>query len=110
MMSSRRWMWCWFFLAILLYVPGVWWGLPEGIAQDRARPWGTDELAPLGAVNEVYGVFLARRPTFNPQYPLFHYLCQLVFVAPYYGYLWLTGHLSSPAPVFPYGLDHPPFE
>ena len=102
-------MWLFFGVALVLYLPGIWWGLPAGVL-GRDKPWGTDELGAVGAINEVYGVFAANKPSFNPQYPLWHYLCQLVFVAPYYGGLWLTGHLSSPAPIFPYGLDHPATE
>jgi hypothetical protein len=109
-MTTRKWTWIFFAAAVIVYIPGIWWGLPEGVAADRAKPWGTDELAPLGAVNEVYGVFAANKPHFNPQYPLFHYLCQLVLVAPYYVGLWLTGHISYPAPNFPFGLDHPQVE
>ena len=98
-----------FLIAFAVYSIGVWWGLPDGVG-GRDRPWGTDELGPVGAINEVYGVFAARQPVFNPQYPLFHYLVQLVTVAPVYVGLWLTGHLSMPAPLFPYGLDHPTWE
>ena len=98
-----------FAIAFLLYLPGIWWGMPEGVA-GWDRPWGTDELGPTGAINEVYGVFAANQPTFNPRYPLFHYLVQLAFVAPYYTGLWVAGHISMPAPLFPFGLDHPPTE
>ena len=99
-----------FAAALVAYTPGIWWGLPDATAPGRDRPWGTDELGPVGAINELYGVLAAHRPTFNPQYPLFHYVCQFIFVAPYYAGLWLTGHLSYPAPNFPFGLDHPPLE
>ena len=95
-----------FLLALLLYVPGIWWGLPVGV-RGQSGPWGTDELGPVGAINEVYGVFASNEPTFNPQYPLFHYLTQLVLVAPAYVVFWLTGHLSYPEPNFPHGFDHP---
>jgi len=109
-MTSKRWALLFFMTALVVYTPGIWWGLPDGTAPGRHAPWGTDELAPVGAINELYGVFAARNPTFNPQYPLFHYFSQFVFVAPYYAGLWLTGHLSQPAPSFPYGFDHPPAE
>ena len=98
-----------FAAALVPYGVGLWWGLPEGEAK-WAQPWGTDELGPVGAVNEVYGVFAARQPVFNPQYPLFHYLVQLLFVAPCYVALWVGGHISVPAPFFPFGLDHPTVE
>jgi hypothetical protein len=96
---------CWFAAAAILYAPGLWWGLPNGLM--HGLPWGADELGPVGAVNEVYGVFFARHPTFNPQYPLLQYFCQVTFVAPYYLFLWLTGHISQPAPNYPFGLDDP---
>jgi len=95
-----------FATAATVYAVGLWWGLPAGVAGwDRAL--GTDELGPVGAVNEVYGVLFARQPTFNPQYPLFHYLVQLAFVAPCYVVFYLTGRLGTPAPEFPYGFTHP---
>lgn len=96
--------------ALLLYVPGIWWGLPDGTGLGRDRPWGSDELGPVGAINELYGVFAAHHPSFNPQYPLFQYIWQAIFVGPYYVALWLTHHLSYPDPNFPFGLDDPPFE
>jgi hypothetical protein len=104
--SSGKWPWVLFVVAAAMYVVGIGWGLPEGV-QGRSLPWGTDELGPVGAVNEVYGLLFANKPNFNPQYPMWHYFCQLVAVAPYYATLWLGGHISYPAAVFPYGLDNP---
>jgi dolichyl-phosphate-mannose-protein mannosyltransferase len=98
--------WALFALALLVYLPGIQWGLPGGTARQN-QPWGADELGPVGAINELYGVFAAHHPTFNPQYPLFHYFCEVFFVAPYYALLWVTGHISHPDPNFPYGLDNP---
>jgi len=98
-------MWRFFALALLAYVPAIWWGLPGDAPP--GLPLGTDELGPVGAVNELYGVFLAHHPHFNPQYPLLQYIVQIFFVAPYYAGLWLTGHVSYPSPSFPFGLDHP---
>lgn len=109
MARNTRWPMVLFVVALVLYLPGIWWGLPEGTT-GRSVPWGPDELGPVGAINEVYGVFAANNPTFNPQYPLFHYLTELVTVGPYYAGLWATGHISTPAPSFPYGLDHPAVE
>ena len=98
-----------FLPALLLFIPGIWWGLPIGV-RGQSGPWGTDELGPVGAINEVYGVFASNKPTFNPQYPLFHYLTQLVLVAPAYVIFFLTGHMSYPEPNFPHGFDHPRVE
>lgn len=94
--------------AVVLYVIGLGWGLPLAVTPDRVQAWGSDELAPLGPVAELYSVFLAPAPhTFNPQYPLFHYLVQAVFVAPYAAWLLLTGGLSTPSTTFPFGLADP---
>ena len=106
--SGHRWTWLFFFLALLVYAPGIWWGLPKHLT--TGLPFGTDELGGTSAIKEIYAVFLSRHPVFNPQYPLFQYIVQIFFVAPYYASLWLTGHLSYPAPTYPYGLDHPTFE
>jgi hypothetical protein len=53
-----------FLVAVVLYLPGIWWGMPYD-APLRARPWGWDELAPLQSVTEVWGVFFAKNPSFN---------------------------------------------
>ncbi|MDH4045723.1 MAG: hypothetical protein OEW06_14835, partial [Gemmatimonadota bacterium] len=95
-------------LTLLLYLPGIWWGVPFAVAPDRVQAWGSDELAPLGPVAELHSVFLARAPrTFNPQYPLLQYLVQAVFVAPYLGWLFVTGRLSGPYTDYPFGLVDP---
>jgi hypothetical protein len=104
--SDRRVMAALFALAILLYTPGIWWGLPRATAPDRTRPWGADETAPIGAVAELVSVARGG-PLFNPQYPLFHYVVQAVLVAPYMAWLKLTGGLGATSNVFPYGLADP---
>lgn len=96
-----------FLLAFCLYLPGVWWGLPHATAPDRRFGWAPDELAPLGPVAELYSVFLSPHPTYNPQYPLFHYFVQAAFVAPYLGLLWATGGFSQPSVEYPFGLSNP---
>ena len=96
-----------FLVAVLFYGTGIWWGLPHATAPDRILPWGSDELAPLGPIAELYSVFVAPNPRFNPQYPLFHYLVQAMFVGPYMLWLWLTGGLIHPSVEYPYGLSDP---
>jgi len=104
---DRKWSILLFLLALTLYAPGLWWGLPEATAPDRFRPWGTDELAPLGAGAELYSVFVTRGPVFNPQYPLFHYFVQALAVGPYLLWLRLSGGIAQPATEFPFGLANP---
>jgi 4-amino-4-deoxy-L-arabinose transferase-like glycosyltransferase len=93
--------------ALLLYLPAIWWGLTYATAGPRAYPWGADELAPLQSVTELYGIFFARQPHFNPQYPPFHNLMQALLVGPYLAYLWVTGGLRHPQPLYPFGLVNP---
>jgi hypothetical protein len=61
----------------------------------------------MQSVTEVYGVFLARNPTFNPQYPLFQNIMQALLVGPYLLCLYLTGGLGRPYPLYPFGLTDP---
>jgi hypothetical protein len=95
-----------FLVAVVLYLPGIWWGMPYD-APLRARPWGWDELAPLQSVTEVWGVFFAKNPSFNPQYPLMQNMVQAVLVLPYMLWLWLSGGLSTPGPTYPFGFVDP---
>jgi hypothetical protein len=104
--SDRRIQVSFFALAVILYLPGIWWGLPHATAPDRVLPWGSDELAPLGPIAELYSV-LTRSSKINPQYPLFHYVVQAFFVVPYLLWLWLTGKLANPSVNYPYGLSDP---
>jgi uncharacterized integral membrane protein len=104
--SDRRILLGFFLAAVILYLPGIWWGLPHATAPDRILAWGSDELAPLGPIAELYSVF-TRSPKINPQYPLFHYVVQAVFVVPYLLWLWLTGKLANPSVNYPYGLSDP---
>lgn len=96
-----------FAAALLLYLPGIRWGLPYATAADRVHPWGPDELAPLGPIAELYSVFVDPTPTFNPQYPLFHYVMQALLCAPYLAVLRLEGGLVHPSATYPYGLADP---
>jgi hypothetical protein len=96
-----------FAAALVLYLPAIWWGLPHATGVDRVFAWGSDELGPLQPFRELYSTFFAADPRFNPQYPLFHYCIQALFSAPYMAFLWLTGGLSGPSQVYPYGFRDP---
>jgi hypothetical protein len=95
-----------FLIALALYTPAIWWGLPHATGPDRVRPWGQDELAPLGPLAELYSV-ATQSPVFNPQYPLVHYILQAGLVGPFFGWLWLSGDFTSFTTEFPYGLEDP---
>jgi len=85
-----------FSAALLLYLPGIWWGLPHATAADRFHPWGSDELAPWGPVFELYNTLAGREAFFNPQYPLFHNAVQGAFAGPYAIYLRASGRSMAP--------------
>ena len=96
-----------FLAALLVYLPGIWWGVTPAVIAPVAHPWGTDELAPLQAVTELYGIFFARHPNFNPQYPPMQNLVQALLMGPYLLFLWLTGGLVHPQPLYPFGFTDP---
>jgi hypothetical protein len=96
-----------FLVALVVYFPGIWWGVTPSIGVPFGRPWGTDELAPMQAITELYGIFLAHHPIFNPQYPPVQYLVQAVFMAPYLIFLVISGGISHPQTLYPYGYTDP---
>jgi 4-amino-4-deoxy-L-arabinose transferase-like glycosyltransferase len=78
-----------FVVAVLIYLPGIGWGIPPEAIRDRAATWGGDEIAP--AVLSQISTTFTRVGRYNPQYPLFGYAIQAVTVAPYamiFGRLW----------------------
>ena len=99
--------WILFLTALLLYAVGIFWGLPHATAPDRLSPWGSDELAPLGPLAQVYHVVFRGDSTFDPRYPLLPYAIQALFMAPYLGWLRITGGLGHFSTTFPYGLTDP---
>jgi 4-amino-4-deoxy-L-arabinose transferase-like glycosyltransferase len=96
-----------FVLALVVYFPGIWWGVTPAHSASTAHPWGTDELAPMQAVTELYGIFLAHQPVFNPQYPPVQNLVQALMMGPYLLIAWLLGGLSHPQPLYPFGFRDP---
>ncbi len=96
-----------FLVGLALYLPAIGWGLAHATAPDRVYVWGSDELAPLGAARELHQVFLADAPRFNPQYPLFHYAVQAVFVGPWILAQWVASGGGPITDAHPFGLDDP---
>jgi hypothetical protein len=91
----------------LVWAIGIGWGLPEGFAADRIRPWGHDDYTPLGPLIEAHALFI-QRPEFRwVAYPQLHDLVLAACYAPYLGWLWLTGEFSNPSALFPHGFHDP---
>src|SRR2546423_7239002 len=90
--------------ALVLYAAGMHWGWPSGIGPDQVRPWGHDDVMPLGALAEVQNTFVHPEPHRYLGYPLMQYLLVAAAYAPYLLFLLATGGMSHPVPAFPFGL------
>ncbi|OGO32826.1 MAG: hypothetical protein A2Z16_03895 [Chloroflexi bacterium RBG_16_54_18] len=106
--SDTRWLITAVFLilALLLFLPGIHWGVPEANAANRVHPWEHDEIAPLG-FGEFYFSLFSDEPRFDPRYPLGAYYVQLLFVTPYLLILAITGQIQNFTSSYPYGLVDP---
>jgi 4-amino-4-deoxy-L-arabinose transferase-like glycosyltransferase len=96
-----------FAAAVALYLPGIHWGLPQATSAERVKLWAYDDISPLPALTEVYHTFVRSAPDRWLAYPPLHHFLLGAAYAPYLGWLALTGQLSAPSPVFPYGLQDP---
>jgi len=90
-------------LALLLFVPGMWWGLPFIDGRAAERGWAIDDETPLGALAEARHVF-KRGGQRNHGYPLFYYYASVAAYSPYIGYLVATDRFNTPSEEYPYGL------
>src|SRR3984893_2975006 len=90
-------------VALLLYLPGFWWGIPYPTAPDRAHSWAVDSPMPLGPIADVYNLFRPQ-PDRNLGYPLMHSFLVDAAYTPYLIYLRLTGRMDHPSPAYPFGL------
>jgi hypothetical protein len=93
--------------AILLYAPGLFWGLPHATSEITIRGWDVDSIAGIGPLSELHNLLVTPREGWYFAYPLFHYLLLGLVYAPYMAFLWLTGGLSSPTAMYPYGFADP---
>ncbi|HEY3257296.1 MAG TPA: glycosyltransferase family 39 protein, partial [Gemmatimonadaceae bacterium] len=94
-------------LAISLFAPGVWWGLPHATDQLRERGWAVDEETPLSVMGEMRRIVLRQGHGYLA-YPLFHSFASAAVYAPYLGYLVLSGGFrKSELGYHPGGLAEP---
>ncbi|MDP9179189.1 MAG: hypothetical protein M3O61_16050 [Gemmatimonadota bacterium] len=94
-------------VAVSLFAPGMWWGLPYATDKARAQGWAVDDETPLGALGEMNDI-VSRERHGNPGYPLFYSFASAALYAPYLGYLALTGGFTkSDAGYRPGGLAEP---
>ncbi len=92
--------------ALLLYLPGINWGMPLADSGPNTMPWGVDELGPIEPMAHLGQTFSSGRVG-NPQYPLFHYIFITLAYIPYLLWKWLTGGLTHPGMGYPYGFTNP---
>jgi hypothetical protein len=93
-------------LALVLYGSGLSWGLPHATAPDRDNAWGVDDGTPLEPLAEMHNI-IAPTPDRNLGYPLMHSFMVSAAYAPYLGYLWAKGDLTTISGTYPYGLTDP---
>lgn len=92
-------------LVLLLFVPGMWWGLPFIDGREAERGWAIDDETPLGALAEARHAIVRKVEGFrNPGYPLFYFYASVAAYTPYLGYLVATGQFSKPTDTYPFGL------
>src|SRR5688500_17008107 len=87
-------------VTLLVYLPGLTWGIPYASGPERVHSWGNDDAAPLAALAEMHDTFVIAPPNRNVAYPWFHYFLMACAMAPYLVWLYATGGFSHPSPVF----------
>ncbi len=94
-------------LALLLFLPGLCWGLPAATDAVRPRSWAIDAITPMGPVTDLAAVWDAGRDYGYTAYPLLHYLVLAAVFAPYRLFLRATGGLGEATWAFPHGFADP---
>jgi hypothetical protein len=94
-------------IALVVYLPAAWWGVPYASAPNRTHAWGVDDETPLGTLSEVYSIVTPPGPNRNLGYPLMYAFTATSAMGPYLGVLRLTGRLETPVSQYPFGFDDP---
>jgi len=94
-------------IAVLLYIPGIWWGLPHVTHPQVPHGWEIDTASGLAVLSELHNLFIQPQPGWYVAYPIFHYLALGCIYAPYLAFLCLSGGLANPSGVYPYGFSNP---
>lgn len=94
-------------LALMLYLPGFWWGAPTATGPGRIHGWAVDDETPLGPLAQVNNI-LHPQEIQNLGYPLMHSFMVVGAYAPYLGWLRLSGAWAGPqGGEYPYGFQDP---
>ncbi|MDZ4674383.1 MAG: hypothetical protein SGI84_08010, partial [Gemmatimonadota bacterium] len=73
-------------LALVLYLPGAWWGAPIATGPERIHGWAVDDETPLGPLAQVNNI-LHPQEVQNLGYPLLHSFLVVGAYAPYLGWM-----------------------
>lgn len=93
--------------ALLIYLPGIWWGLPQATSAAGVHGWDVDGVTGIRVLSEFHNLFVESKPDWYLAYPLFHYLVLGIVNAPYLSYLYFSGGLTAPSGEYPYGFVDP---
>lgn len=105
--GAKRESWIVGALALAIYLPAIWWGLPHATHALGVHSWEIDAVTGLQTLSELHNLFVAPKPDWYVAYPPFHYLLLGIVYAPYFAFLYLTGGFSQPATGYPFGLSDP---
>ncbi len=94
-------------LALAVYLPAIWWGLPHATHPLGVHGWDIDAVTGLQTLSELHNLLIEPKPDWYLAYPLFHYLVVGFFYAPYFVFLYLTGGIAQPISIYPFGFADP---
>ena len=94
-----------FLFTLVLNAIGLGWGLPP----DEYFAWDVDGIAPLQPLVAAKRMMIDDwwNSGYYHKYPMGHFFVLMAAYAPYLGYLRLTGGLTNPTEVYPFGLREP---
>ena len=93
-------------LAVTVYLPALWWGLPVATSEAGIRGWDVDGVTGISVLAEFHNLLVEAKSDWYVAYPLFHYVVLGIFYAPYLAWLMVTGGLT-PESAYPYGFSDP---
>ena len=93
-------------IALGVYLPGFWWGVPSFADRQRSHSWSVDAAVPLGPLAEMHNI-VEPKPNRNLGYPLMHSFIVSAAYTPYLAYAWVSGQFTHVSAVYPFGLTDP---
>lgn len=94
-------------LALAIYLPAIWWGLPHATHPLGVHGWDIDSVTGMQTLSELHNLLIEPKQDWYVAYPLFHYLVVSFFYGPYFVFLFLGGGMSQPTAEYPFGFADP---